>query len=810
MKAAPAETTKLRVLIVEDSEIDAALMVRELQHADFVVEHTRVATGPDLQAALAAPAWDVVLSDSKMPGFGGMEALAIVKATVPDLPFLLISGTLGEEAAVAAIRAGAADFFIKGRLSRLGATVARELRERVERQARRATEDQVRQLSHAVRQAPVSIMITDVAGNIEYVNPKFTELTGYTLEEVRGRNPRLLKTGLTPPAVYAELWQTITAGREWQGELCNRRKDGQLFWESASLSAIRDASGRITHFLAAKLDITERKHAESRLREQAKLLNDVTDAITVCTLEGVITFWNEGAERLYGWSQAEALGRPMTALQLDQLTATAASLTRSGTDRSWSGEQRQTTKDGREIIVFVRLTLVADEQGRPASILAINTDITEAKRLEARFLQAQRLESLGALASGIAHDLNNVLAPVLLATSVLKNSMTSEAQRQMLTTMEASVRRGSSIIRQILVFARGTQGERAAVQPRSILDETAEIIRETFPKNIAVETRVAEVLWTVVGDATQLHQILMNLSVNARDAMPAGGRLTLAGDNVELDETFVQMTPGAKAGPHVCLRVSDTGTGIAPEHGGRIFDPFFTTKAPGFGTGLGLSTALGIVKSHGGFMQFRSAPATGTCFAIYLPASREIPAAADPMAAPVPPGHGELILIVDDEISFRTVATKMLEGHGYRTVAASEGSEALAVFMQHRAEVAAVVTDMIMPNVDGLALVRLLRHIDPSIPIVGISGSGDASYLQTVESLALPVFLPKPFTAAKLLTALRQVLEKRSAARAPVRSSPAAGAPSRRNSGVSGGMGGTATFAGSRRWSGVSRAVFLR
>ena len=425
----------------------------------------------------------------------------------------------------------------------------------------------------------------------------------------------------------------------------------------------------------------------------------------------------------------------------------------------WSGERRQKTKAGREFVVFARLALVKDSAGQPVSVFTIDTDITEKKQLEARFMQAQRLENLGALASGIAHDLNNVLAPILLASEILRSRAQTDSERNMLATMEACARRGANIIRQVLTFARGIEGKRIALQPRHLLSEIVEIGRETFPKNIELEMDAAKDLWPVLGDVTQLHQVLMNLCVNARDAMPEGGRLALSARNTDLDETFALMTPGAKAGPYVLLSVSDTGTGIQPEHLAKIFDPFYTTKALGKGTGLGLSTVLGIVKSHGGFIQFKSEVGKGTCFEIYLPATPDAKLVAGPCRAPPPRGEGELILVVDDEISIRTVATKILEVSGYRVVAAAEGTEALAVFMQNHAAIAAVITDMLMPGMDGPELVRVLRRIDPQIRIIGISGMGDSTPAGGVESLALSAVLTKPFTGASLLFTLHAVLQ---------------------------------------------------
>jgi hypothetical protein len=774
------ETTPLRALVVDDSELDAELLVRELRESGFAVTHERVDTAQALQTALAQSRWDIVISDYKMPRFGGMQALELVKASGLDLPFFLVSGAVGEELAVAAMRAGADDYLVKGRLARLGPAVDRELREAEGRRARRKSDEQVRQLSHAVQQAPVSLIITDTAGSIEYVNPKFVEVTGYSFEEVQGKNPRLLKSGEMPAAVYQELWETITAGREWRGVLCNRRKNGELFWESAGITSIRDAAGTTTHYLAAKEDITERKQVEEKLREQAALLDIATDAIYVRTLDHIILYWNQGAERLYGWTRDEVINRKSTTLFSQDFKAIEASQAALLQEGSWAGERRHISKAGKILTVFTRMTLVRDADGQPHSIFSINTDITEKKQLETQFLRAQRLESLGALASGIAHDLNNVLAPIIMGAQLLRDSIQTEAGKKLMTTIETSAQRGADIVKQVLTFARGIEGERVPLRPKHFLKEMVSIAEETFPKNIVVDADIPSDLWSILGDGTQLHQALMNLCVNARDAMPTGGTLTLRAANITIDETFKATgtefagwtAPDPKPGPKVCISVIDTGMGIPAENFDKIFEPFFTTKALGKGTGLGLSTVLGIARSHDGFVRLRSEEGKGTCIELYLPA---LPAAQQVASQEGGTaklhGQGQLILVVDDETAVREVTRKMLEEFDYKVLTAAEGGEAVGIFMQHHATIAAVITDMVMPGMDGPALVRLLQQIDPGVRVLGMSGLGDKVGANTKTPWGLPMFLTKPFTGEKLLVTLRELLK------APPQSLQGGGAP---------------------------------
>jgi PAS domain S-box-containing protein len=530
-------------------------------------------------------------------------------------------------------------------------------------------------------------------------------------------------------------------------------------WFEVIVDPILDAAGQYAGAVHIVSDITERKRAEERIREQAALLDAANDAIYVRSLADAMTYWNDGAERLYGWTRAEVLGRKIHDLiqyDRDAFETAQAALLDQG---YWSGELKMTDKTGKAVIVFCRWTLLLDESGRPKEVLAINTDITERKQLEANFLRAQRMEGIGALAGGIAHDLNNILQPILMTAPLLRETAGDPESREMLDTVENCAQRGANIIKQLLTFARGEPSARVPLPVRHLLNEMNKLIQETFPKNIQLRVNVPKNLWQVLGDATQIHQALMNLCVNARDAMSNGGTLTLAAENLTLDEAFAAMMPGAKPGPYICVSVADTGMGIPPEHLDRIFDPFFTTKEIGKGTGLGLATVLGIARGHGGFVRVNSQTGKGTTFELYLPASPEAKAAARPKCETLPPrAGGELILVVDDEANVRGVVRRALEKHGYQVATAAEGVEAMGLFAQHRAEIRAVLTDMMMPEMDGPSLVRALRHLEPQLPILGMTGVGEKADIKGLETLDLLVLLTKPFNSAVLLGVLHQAL----------------------------------------------------
>ena len=629
---------------------------------------------------------------------------------------------------------------------------------------RKGVDERFRQLSQAVEQSPAAVIITDTTGEIQYVNPKFTEITGYAEMDVIGRTPNILKSGKQSPKLYKHLWKSITSGKIWRGEFFNKKKNGVLYWDSSSISPICDNSGKITHFVAVKEDITERKNAEERLREQAQFLDLARDAIIVKSREGEILFWNTGAENIYGWSAAEALGRSGLELNIAPGASSAPmeELLRNG---AWHGEMSQRSKSGRVLVVDSRWTLLCDNAGNPKSVLSINTDITERKDLERQFLRAQRLESIGTLVSGVAHDLNNILAPILMGASLLHEESGREMMENIISTIERHTRRAADVVQQLLTFARGSEASHSTVAPQTFLHEMAEIARATFPKNIQIVEHIPEDLKPINANATQLHQVLLNLCVNARDAMPDGGTLVLSAENCYMDEQFSAMAFGGSPGAYVSLKVTDTGRGIPGEIIDKIFDPFFTTKEIGAGTGLGLATAHGIVKSHGGFLNVDSKPGNGTTFTAYLPAVTELNQKLNQPEEnePLPRGAGELVLLVDDEPGIIQIIDAMLRRNGYRVLTAADGVEAIALYAVNHKEIAIVFTDLIMPFLDGNALTRALRKINPQVKVIIASGHGNESHLAAVRRLGVNAFLAKPYSRQTLLTTLRNVLLKQSA-----------------------------------------------
>ncbi len=503
-----------------------------------------------------------------------------------------------------------------------------------------------------------------------------------------------------------------------------------------------------------------RREDESKIREQAELIDKAQDAILVHDLDGRVTYANPGDERLYGFSldklrrldpEAARFGTNSSLVRTARETALAKG--------EWLGELHQSGTGSRPIIVQSRWTLIRDSAGNPKALLCVNTDITEKKRLEAEFFRAQRMESIGALASGMAHDLNNALSPILMGVQLIRGRVADEELLRMLEVMETNTHRGAEMVRQVLMFSKGHGGAMEPVDLGPLIREMEAIARQTFPKSIRVSSFVATDLWRTTGNPTQLHQVLLNLCVNARDAMPEGGELSLAADNVALSAEEAAAWPGAQAGDHVLLLVTDSGTGIPPELLPKIFEPFFSTKAPDKGTGLGLSTTMRIVKAHGGFVRVKSQPGEGTTFEIHLPKAPPADTrGTNAKSAVSPRGAGELVLFVDDDQSVRDMACASLKEHGYRVLAAASGLEALAAVEAHRDAVDLVLLDHEMPGMDGAAVLRSIRSSGFRMAVVLMSGGSPASM---GPSTAPEAFLAKPFPLDELLRVVHAALRGR-------------------------------------------------
>ncbi|MEA2572018.1 MAG: hypothetical protein QOI24_4019 [Acidobacteriota bacterium] len=646
---------------------------------------------------------------------------------------------------------------------------------------RRRAEDQLRETHAQLREfldhSPAVLYALRIDGERivpRLVSENITRLLGYEKEETLSMEWWTEQIHPEDRArAEAGMSEALSRGTS-QTEYRLRHKAGSYSWVEDTRRLVRDASGRPAELVGATLDIDERRRAQDELRESERRFRDMLGNLDLIAMmldrDACITYCNDYLVQLSGWRREELLGKDWLETFIPQeisldLHAAFASLL-SDAPQFWHHENEITTRSGKRRVIRWNNSLLRSASGNVIGTASIGEDVTDQKNLEKQMLRAQRLESLGALAGGIAHDMNNMLMPILMGVTLLRKFEPSERSLKAIENIEQSARRGRDLVNQVLLFARGTDTARKPVNLNEVVREVAAIITHTFPKDITIEVSIPEDLAHVTADSTQLTQVLLNLCVNARDAMPGGGEISISAAKTEIPEQYAN-AHGASAGPWVVLTVSDTGEGIPSEISDRIFDPFFTTKEVGKGTGIGLSTVQGIVASHGGFITVSSTVGAGSTFNVHLPAEAAGPAMGPvgENAEPLAGGHGELIMVVDDDASVLLITKQALEAFGYRVITAADGAQAIGLFSPRHSEIAAVVTDMVMPVMDGPTLVAALQSIDPSVRVVATTGSGSPACQRKLAKAGVRQILHKPYTADDLLRMVADILAEPSRTR---------------------------------------------
>ena len=600
---------------------------------------------------------------------------------------------------------------------------------------------------------------------LNWVAGAFEKITGYGFEEYVARGGWRAAVHPDDLAQDDRDLETLRTNRDLRSELRTLAKDGRVVWVEVSAHPVWDEKqNRLVGIYGAVKDVTRRKLAEAETQATYETLNAFVDSVpgfgAYVDAEERYRFVNRYHENWFKDSRRQFIGRRLEEVHRPSTYAVMRPYSR----RALSGEavryeHEMTGRDGKYYCFDVQYVPRRASDGTVLGYFSLVFDVTERVLRDRQLLRTQRLESVGRLAGGIAHDLNNILSPVLMGADLLLDSVRDPGGRDLLAMIKSSAERGAAILRQLLMFGRGDEDGHVSLSLEPLIRDMLKIVAETFPKNVSVQSRVAPDLPAVLGNLTHLHQVLLNLCINARDAMPAGGRLTLDARRETVDADLAKACAAPAAGPHVVLEVADTGTGIPPGILDKIFDPFFTTKPTGQGTGLGLSTVLGLVRSHRGFIRVDSRPGAGTRFRIYLPAApADGPAAAPAAAADLPAGHGEGILVVDDETAARDAVRQILERHGYRATVVSSGEEALALYDRDPARFQLVITDLMMPGMDGAALLRHLRQSAPTLKAIAMTGGlSRAEMAQALEAESAE-FLLKPFDAAVLLETVRRAL----------------------------------------------------
>ncbi len=904
----------LRVLLVEDSQPEAELCLRELKKAGFKVCTDLVQTPEEFSERLRANTYDIVLADYRLPGWTGLEAMQLLRQLGQDIPFLLVTGTLGEEAAVECIKQGVTEYVLKDRLARLPVAVQRALEEKALREERTRAERALREseasfrllfannplpmwvfdgetlqflqvndaaiahygysreeflgmritdicppedvaplspavekerpalrlagqwrhrtkegrildveiITHAlefagrgailvvaqditerkraeaenarlitaIEQSAEGVLITDRLGRIQYTNPALTRISGYSREEMIGQDPRLFRSGQHDWPFYEHLWKTILAGETWRGEIINRRKDGSFYTEEMSITPVRDQHGGISHFIAIKQDVTERKRAEEALRQSEarhrELVKNATYAIYRTNPEGKFLDVNLALVAMLGYSSEEELLSVNLATDVYRDPAARAQLLEqtADPDRVNGVEVEWKCKDGRPILVRLSGRTVRDAQGNRPYFEGIAEDVTERRALEKQLRQVQKFEAIGQLAGGIAHDFNNVIGAIMGWAELGQEQTPADSRlHSHFKKIKQQADRAAGLTRQLLAFARRQILEPQNVHLNQTIAELLSLLEKVISKDIELKTVLAPNLGVVRADPTQLEQVLMNLCLNARDAMPRGGQLLIETQNVEIDQEYSRSHAYARMGQYVMLSVTDNGIGMDATTMEHIFEPFFTTKEPGKGTGLGLATVYGVVKQHGGFLHVYSEPGRGSTFHVYFPIQSRAPTEEErkekerekekaKLAAEPVRGGTETILVAEDHEDVREMARMTLESLGYRVILAEDGEKAVGTFEECRDRIALVVLDMIMPKLGAQEVYARMCAAKPDVAVLLTTGySAEADSLSEMMKKGIAV-LQKPYAPSLLARKVREVLDRPvKVAPGPIRSS---------------------------------------
>ena len=882
-----APSMELSVLAVLNDVADAEIPFRELERAGYSVRADFAQSRHEFSVRARAGFYDVILAACPLHAWTALNLLATMRELGIETPLILIAAG-GDETAIELVNAGAADYVIRQNLQRLPMAVGRAIAGIQARQERAGTDDLIKKLTMAVNQSPASVMFTDIRGTIEYVNGRFSEVTGYTFDEAVGKSPRLLSSGRNPQELYADMWNTIRAGDIWRGELQNRKKNGELYWDSVSISPIRDSNGAITHFLGCQEDVTERKMAEQKIRDSEERFRqlaenmqevffvtsislremlyispayehiwgrscqslydnpqsfidavveedreqvfgfiatlqkgdvpapieyrvarpggsvrwvlvhgapirdasgvvyrmtgsalDVTDRhaaeeaskesatrfrlLTEASFDGidivvngVIREANQGLADMLGYTIEELLGRPV----LDFVDEASHETVRRRISEGFDGiyEFVATHKSGKKMALEAagKGHIINGQQGRITAL----RDVTEKRALENQFRQAQKMEAVGRLAGGVAHDFNNLLTVIMTYTEILSADLElTDARREDLDEILKASKAAASLTRQLLAFSRQQVIEPRLVHLNEILGGAHKMLGRLIGEDIELVSKLAESPCPVVIDPGQFEQIVMNLAVNARDAMPTGGKLTLETAIVDLEDEYARNHWPAVAGRFAMVAVSDTGIGMSLETKARLFEPFFTTKEVGKGTGLGLATVYGIVKQSNGFIWVYSEPGQGTTFKVYFPLAE---GDEKPVTCQLETGRlkgTETVLLVEDSPPVRAAAQRILERFGYRVLEAPTAKAALAMAAKKQEKIDLLLTDVVMPETSGRQVAEQFAVLRPEARVLFMSGYTDDAVVRHGILQAGVAYLQKPFTGDSLAAKVRAVLD---------------------------------------------------
>ncbi len=769
-------TTALKVLVVEDSQDDTDLILKELRRVGFEPTWRRVEVEADFLAEIKKRP-DIIISDNSMPQFKGLRALELLRERGWNIPFILVSGTIGEEMAVEAMKCGATDYLMKGQIARLGSVVERSLEEKKLWAQRQRAEEQIRRtqraLRHMLAHSPAVFYTLRIEGGKAFpvlVSDNVERLLGFSPAEcmsadwwLRGLHPKDRDRALAKQALGM-------AHGGYSIEYRIRHKDGTYRWIEDRNHVLRGASGEPREIVGVWTDISERKRAEAaaraseeKFRQLAEGINEVfwiTDAATQQMLyvsPAYEKIWGRTCESIYkspqSWHQA---------IHPDdhQRVLTAA------LNKQEHGDYDETYRilrpDGSVRWIRDKGFPVRNAAGEVYRIVGTAEDITEHKATEEQLSQAQKMEGIGLMAGGVAHDFNNILTiiQVNLELILMAESNLQAEGKECLAAIAKATGQAADLNRQLLTFSRREAMQKEPLDLNDLTADFTKMLRRIVGEHIQVQNHFAPAMPLLIGDPGMIEQVLMNLAVNARDAMPNGGQLIIGTEVAVIDKARAKSDPRTHAGRFACLSVRDTGTGIAPENMSRIFEPFFTTKGVGKGTGLGLATVFSIAQQHHGWVDVASEVGAGTTFRVFLPlSSKKLPAPQRSVAQEVR-GGAERILLVEDDETVRHVVLHILENYGYTVMEADSGIAAQKAWTEQDGQFDLLITNMVMPGgLTGLELIELLRGAKPGLKVMLVSGYSPEPGRGGNACAKDITFLRKPLSTRLLAETVRQCLD---------------------------------------------------
>jgi two-component system cell cycle sensor histidine kinase/response regulator CckA len=757
----------LRVLILEDNPQDAELLAATLRRAGYSLSLEVTDSREEFQQRLEQGELDVILADYNLRTWTAMDALEVLKKSAQDVPFLVVTGSLGDEAAVECLKQGAADYVLKDRLHRLPMAVDRALRDKAQRREAARLQEVIwrakREWEHTFDTVSDPVMIKDEQFRIKRANRATTRLLGLEFSQLIGQPCYQVVHGRAEPIPECPFQRMLVSGKE-------ERRDievpglGKVF--DATATPVRDSGGGVQGCVEVLRDITERKRAEEALQRVNEMLQALIHAspvpIVAVDAEGVVFLWNPAAEQVFGWTAEEAVGEFNPLIPAGAPDELRALRERVLAGESFTGvELRRQRKDGKLVDVSFSAAPVRNADGKIMWIMEVLEDITERKRLEGHLRQSQKMEAVGKLAGGVAHDFNNLLTAIMgYSELVLTHLREGDRVRKHVLEIKKAGESAASLTRQLLAFSRRQVLVPQILDLNSVVSNMQKMLRRMISEDVELEAVLAGDLGCVRADLGQVEQVIMNLAVNARDAMPEGGKLTIQTANVELDESYARSHIDVAPGRYVRLTVTDTGCGMDAETLSHIFEPFYTTKEEGKGTGLGLATVYGIVKQSAGHIAVSSEPGRGTIFRIFLP---RIEAAFEPV---VPRGvvselrrGTETILLVEDDVIVRDLVHEVLQGSGYTVLEADKAREALRIGEDHAPRpIHLLLADVVMPEMDGPQLAERLARLFPQMKVLYMSGYGETAADRPRRFPRGVPYLQKPFAPETLARKVLEVL----------------------------------------------------